>query len=84
MANTVEMGKSGRIVLPKETREKYGLTEKSRMIIRERGDEIVLIPVKRYQNPTAALYGSIHLDKPVDDPKQAARRHIRERLREET
>jgi AbrB family looped-hinge helix DNA binding protein len=49
---SVEVGKYGRIVLPKETRERYGVSESSRLIIREREGEIVLVPVRRYEEPT--------------------------------
>ena len=80
---SVEVGKYGRVILPKKIREKYGVTEKSRLIIREREGEIVLIPVARYDRPTEALYGSAKLDKPIDNPKETARRHIRKKLAEE-
>jgi len=80
---SVEVGKYGRIVLPKDLREKYGVTEKSRIILREREGEIILIPVSRYDRPTEALYGSALIGKPTDSPKEIARQHIRERLSEE-
>lgn len=80
---SVEVGKYGRIVLPKEIREKYGVGEKSRLIIREREGEIVLIPVRRYDRPTEALYGSVKLEEPVEEPKQVAREYIRRKLVEE-
>ena len=80
---SVEVGRYGRIVLPKEIREKYGVSERSRLIIREREGEIVLIPVRRYEGPTEALYGSIRLDEPIDEPKQVARKHVRRKLIEE-
>lgn len=79
---SVEVGKYGRIVLPKEVRERYGVSESSRLIIREREGEIVLIPVRRYEEPTKALYGSIEVEEPIDEPKRIARKHIRERLEE--
>ena len=80
---SVEVGKYGRIVLPKEIREKYGVGERSRLIIREREGEIVLIPVRRYERPTEALYGSVKLERPVDEPKQVAREYVRRKLVEE-
>ena len=80
MDNIIEMGKSGRIVLPKETREKYNLESKSKLIIREREGEITLIPVQRYENPTDKLFGLIKVDEPIDDPKGEARRFIREKV----
>jgi AbrB family looped-hinge helix DNA binding protein len=71
----VEVGKEGRIVLPKEIREKREIEEKTRIIVRERRGEIVLIPVKRYTKPTQSLLGSIIITEPVDDPKGLAREH---------
>lgn len=80
---SVQVGKYGRIVLPKEIREKYDVDESSRLIIREREGEIVLIPVKRYEKPTEALYGSVRPEKPLDEPKKVARDHIEKKLTEE-
>ena len=80
---SVEVGKYGRIVLPKEIREKYGVGERSRLIIRQREGEIVLIPVRRYEKPTEALYGSVKLERPIEEPKQVAREHVRRKLVEE-
>ncbi|MFQ6077429.1 MAG: AbrB/MazE/SpoVT family DNA-binding domain-containing protein [Candidatus Bathyarchaeia archaeon] len=81
---SVEVGKYGRIVLPKEIRERYGVGERSRLIIRERVREIVLVPVRRYERPTEALYGSVRLERPVDEPKKVAREYLRRKLIEET
>lgn len=80
---SVEVGKYGRIVLPKDLREKYAVEEGSRIIIRERNGEIVFIPVRKYDKPTEALFGSVKLEKPVDEPKEAAREYIRKKLLEE-
>jgi AbrB family looped-hinge helix DNA binding protein len=80
----VEVGKNGRIVLPKGVRERYGVAEKTRLLIREREGEIVFIPLTRYDNPTDALYGSVKPDKPIDSPKETARLHVRRRLTRET
>jgi len=80
---SVEVGRYGRIVLPKEIRERYGVEESSRLIIREREGEIILLPVRRYERPTEALYGSIKLELPVDEPKRVAREHLRRKLVEE-
>ena len=71
----VEVGKEGRIVLPKEIREKRGIEEKTRIIVRERQGEIILIPVKRYATPTQSLLGSVRATAPIDDPKGLAREH---------
>jgi AbrB family looped-hinge helix DNA binding protein len=71
----VEVGKEGRIVLPKEIRERKEIEEKTRIIVRERQGEIVLIPIKRYSKPTQSLLGSVKVEEPVDDPKRLAREH---------
>lgn len=80
---SVEVGKYGRIVLPKEVRDKYYVSEGSRLIIREREGEIVLVPVRKYDKPTEALYGSVRLEKPVEEPKKVARKYIRRKLVDE-
>ena len=83
MAVSVDVGKYGRIVLPKEVRERYRVSEGSRLIVREREGEIVLVPVARYERPTEALYGSVRLDKPLEEPKKVAREYVRRKLVEE-
>ena len=80
---SVEVGKYGRIVLPKEIRKKYGVNEESRLIIRAREGEIALLPVRKYEKPTKALYGSVKPERPVDEPKKVAREHVRRKLIEE-
>jgi AbrB family looped-hinge helix DNA binding protein len=83
MSVSVEVGKYGRIVLPKEIRDKYGVSERSRLIVREREGETGLLPVRRFERPTEALYGSIEVESPVDEPKRVAREHLRRKLVEE-
>ena len=80
MCLSVEVGKYGRIVLPKRIREKYGVQEGSRLIVREFKGQIILVPVKTYERPTEALYGSVRLDRPIDDPKRLAREYVRKKL----
>ena len=80
---SVEIGKYGRIVLPKELRDKYGVREGSRLIIRDYKGQIVLIPVTTYEKPTEALHGSVKVEPPIEEPKDVARAHIRKRLVEE-
>lgn len=79
----VVLDKAGRMVLPKETRMKYGLTANSRLIIRENRGSITLIPVRRHDNPVQSLYGSISVDTPIDDPKRVARNYIKQQVEEE-
>ena len=76
MPGTLKLGKDGRITLPKTLRQRLGLNEKTRLIIREKEGQIVLTPVTTYEDPTEALYGSVPLTPPVDDPKETARRHL--------
>ena len=79
---SVEVGKYGRIVLPKRLRKKYGIHEGFRLIVTESMGRICLMPVKTYEKPTDALYGSLKLEKPIDEPKSLAREFIRKKLSE--
>jgi AbrB family looped-hinge helix DNA binding protein len=80
---SVEVGKYGRIVLPRRIRRKYGLTEGYRLIVTESMGRICLTPVKTYDKPTEALYGSLKTGKPIDEPKNTARDYMRKKLLEE-
>lgn len=80
---SVEVGKYGRIVLPKRLRQKYGVHEGIRLIITEYAGHICLVPVETHEKPTEALYGSVDLAKPIDEPKQLAREYIRKKLVED-
>lgn len=80
---SVEIGKYGRIVLPKELRDKYGVKEGSRLIIRDYKGQIILVPVTTYEKPTEALYDSVKAEFPIEEPKELARTHIRKKLIEE-
>jgi AbrB family looped-hinge helix DNA binding protein len=80
---SVEVGKYGRIVLPKKLRQKYGVEEGIRLIVTEYMGRICLVPVKKYDKPTEALYGSIKVETPIDDPKSLAIEHIRRKLIED-
>jgi len=77
---SVEVGKYGRIVLPKKLRQKYGMQEGVRLIVTESMGRICLVPVNKYEKPTAALYGSVKLEKPIDEPKKVGRDYIRKKL----
>ncbi|MCW4046450.1 MAG: AbrB/MazE/SpoVT family DNA-binding domain-containing protein [Candidatus Bathyarchaeota archaeon] len=76
----MEVGKYGRIVLPKKLRRKYGVDEGIRLIITEHMGHICLVPVKKYEKPTEALYGAVKLEKPIAEPKRVAREHLRRKL----
>ena len=80
---SVEVGKYGRIVLPKRLRQKYGMHEGIRLIITEYMGRICLIPVETHKKPTEALYGSVNPLKPIDEPKQLAREYIHKKLVED-
>lgn len=80
---SVEVGKYGRMILPKDLREKYGVREGSKLIITTLAGEIILIPVKNYEKPTEELYGSIKLDRPIEEPKEFARTYARKKLIED-
>jgi len=80
---SVEVGRYGRLVLPKSIRERYGVEEGSRLIVRGVKGQIVLIPVKSYEKPTEALYGSVKVERPVEEPKDLARAYVRKRLSED-
>ena len=80
---SVEVGKYGRIVLPKRIRKKLGLHEGFRLIVTESSGRICLTPVKTYEKPTEAIYGSLKMDKPIDEPKTMAREYMRKKLAEE-
>lgn len=80
---SVEIGKYGRIVLPKEIRNKYGVKEGSRLIIRDYRGQIILLPVTTYEKPTEALHGSVKVETPIEEPKEVARTHLKKKLIEE-
>jgi len=80
---SVEVGRYGRIILPKDLREKYSVKEGSKLILRGIEGRIIIVPVKTYEKPTDALYGSIRLEKPLEEPKDVARAHIRKKLTED-
>jgi AbrB family looped-hinge helix DNA binding protein len=82
MRLSVKVDKYGRIVLPKQLREKYGVQEGFRLIVMEFMGRICLVPVKTYEKPTEALYGCVRLEKPIEEPKRVAREYIRKKLTE--
>jgi bifunctional DNA-binding transcriptional regulator/antitoxin component of YhaV-PrlF toxin-antitoxin module len=70
-------------VLPKKIRQKYELNEGIRLIITEYMGNICLVPVKTHNKPTEALFGSVKLETPIEEPKQLAREYIRKKLAED-
>jgi AbrB family looped-hinge helix DNA binding protein len=71
------------MILPKDLRDKYGVREGSRLVVTTLGEEIILIPVRNYEKPTEELYGSIRLDRPIEEPKEVARSYARRKLTED-
>lgn len=80
---SVEVGRYGRLVLPKKIRQKYGINEGVRLIVTEYAGRICLVPVKTHDKPTEALFGSVKSENPIDEPKQYARNYIRKKLSED-
>jgi len=81
MSGTLKLGKNGRITLPKTFRQRLGLNEKTRIIIRDHEGYITLTPVTTHENPTEALNRSVRPTPPVDDSKETARRHLHNKMR---
>jgi AbrB family looped-hinge helix DNA binding protein len=80
---SVEIGRYGRIVLPKKLRDKYQVKEGSRLIIRDYRGQIILLPVTTYGKPTETLHNSVKAESPIEKPKETARTHIKKKLVEE-
>jgi AbrB family looped-hinge helix DNA binding protein len=80
---SVEVGRYGRVVLPKQIRQKYGIHEGIRLIITDYMGRICLVPVKTHEKPTEVLYGSVMLEKPIEEPTRVAREYIRKKLTED-
>ncbi len=57
--------------------------EGTRLIVAGGKGRITLLPVQTYDRPTEALYGRVSAEAPMDEPKQAAREHIRGKLSKE-
>ncbi len=75
MTNSIHVGKSGKIVLPKEIRDKYGI-EKNSLIVRQCKEETILVPIIKHKNPIEALSDSIHLEEPINKPWEVIRGHL--------
>jgi AbrB family looped-hinge helix DNA binding protein len=80
---SVEVGKYGRIILPKRVREKYGVHEGVRLVVTEYRGSICLVPVRVYGKPTEALFGAVKSREPVEEPKRMARAYVRKKLVED-
>lgn len=49
MSDYLRMGKRGTVVVPAETRRRYGLDEGEMLVMEERADGLLLKPVRAYE-----------------------------------
>jgi AbrB family looped-hinge helix DNA binding protein len=74
-----EIQRGGRVTIPKNLRDKYGLVEGTKVRIKDDEDRLVIeIPTK-----LTSLFGLTPTQSPSDNPKQDAREHIRKSLKGE-
>jgi len=78
MAET-RVSAGGRIVIPKDVREMFGLEVGEEIVINVEGKKIVLRPKKIAENPVERLYGSVKV-KPESSPKKVAREWAMKRV----
>lgn len=55
MARTVEMDKSGRIIIPKEIRDELGVGEGGIFTLERKDEQILLKPLRLKKNPAKAI-----------------------------
>lgn len=82
----VRIDSAGRIVVPKKVRERLGLKQNSELELEERGEGIVLKPVKQesawvrdkhgHLVFTGTVVGNIDWDRLVEDDREARIREI--------
>ena len=41
------------------------------------------VKVDKHEKPTEALYGAVKVEKPIDEPKRLARKHLRKKVLED-
>jgi len=83
MAAETRVSAGGRIVIPKDVREMFGLEVGEEIVVEVEGRKIVLRPKKMVENPVERLYGSVKV-KPEVSPKKVAREWVMERVKKET
>lgn len=81
MENEIKVSQGGRIVIPKEIREKLGIKEGDKIFIDMRGREIVLRPKNIIESPIDKLYGSVKV-RPESSPKKVAREWMKKKIEE--
>jgi AbrB family looped-hinge helix DNA binding protein len=74
-----EIQQGGRVTIPKEIREKFGLVEGTVVKISTRGGKIEIEPPARLSK----LLGLVKTDRPSDDPKSEARKYQSSKLLKE-
>ncbi len=63
-----------RVTIPPELRERYGLRVGDEMLFMEQEGSLVLIPLRRHDNPASFLQGAVRLDEA--DPQATIKRHV--------
>ena len=88
MVRTIKMDRSGRIVIPQDVRERYGLLEgAARLEVRESAEGIVLrprpqeIPAERHSSGWVVFHSSEEADidpgESVEDERERRNRQVR-------
>jgi len=74
-----EIQQGGRVTIPKEIREKFGLVEGTVVKISVKGNVIEIEPPSMLSN----LLGLVKTDNPSEDPKSEARKYMKGKLLKE-
>lgn len=77
------VSEGGRIVIPKDMREMFGLEVGEEVVIEVEGRKIIIRPKKMVENPVERLYGSVKV-KPEPSPKKVAREWATRGVEKET
>jgi len=83
MTAETRVSAGGRVVIPKNVREMFGLEVGEEVIVDVEGRKIVLKPKKIVEDPVERLYGSVKV-KPEPSPKKVAREWAMKELEKET
>lgn len=82
MGTETRVSEGGRVVIPKDVREMFGLEIGEEIIVDVEGRKIVLRPKKMIEDPVKRLYGSVKV-KPEISPKKVAREWAMKRMKKE-
>jgi len=83
MTTETRVSAGGRIVIPKDVREMFGLEVGEEVVVDVEGRKIVLRPKKIVENPVERLYGSVKV-RPEASPKKVAREWVMREVEKET